>query len=72
MQSELFREFISVVFDGNQARAGKALGLSRSAVSRICNGGRGITPAIAQRIEQVSSGRYPKERFIWPEHKAAA
>lgn len=65
MQAELFREFVAEMFDGNRAKAAKALNLSRSAVSRICNGARGITPALAQRVETISGGRFPKESLVF-------
>jgi plasmid maintenance system antidote protein VapI len=65
----LFTEFIDTCFDGSQA---KALGVSRSMVSRIASGDRGISPELALRIERVSQGRYLKERFIWPEAQDAA
>lgn len=71
MSADLFNEFISVVYDGNQAKAAKAIGLTRSMVSRICCGRRSITPAVADRIEKASGGRYPKEQFIWPVREAA-
>lgn len=63
----MFNEFIAVVFDGNQSRAAEALGLDKSTVSRISKGQRSVTPAVAERIEAVSSGRFRKEAFIWPE-----
>lgn len=68
----LFTEFIDTCFDGSQASAAKALGVSRSMVSRIASGDRGISPELALRIERVSQGRYLKERFIWPEARDAA
>jgi plasmid maintenance system antidote protein VapI len=65
--AELFREFVGVVFDGNQSRAAEALEVDKSTVSRICNGDRRVSVALAQRVETVSEGRYRKEAFIWPE-----
>lgn len=67
MSKTLFTEFIGVVYDGNQAKAAAALCVDRSLVTRICAGDRGITPAMAEKIETLSEGRYRKERFIWPE-----
>lgn len=63
----LFRDFIDVTFDGNQAKAAQALGVTPSLVSRILRGERSITPAIAEKAEVLSEGRFAKERFIWPE-----
>lgn len=65
--ADLFNEFVAVVFDGNQSRAADALEVDKSTVSRIANGTRAITPALALRIETVSEGRYRKESFVWPE-----
>jgi plasmid maintenance system antidote protein VapI len=71
MSAATFTEFVAICFDGNQTKAGEALGLQRSHVSRICKGTRSITPALAARIEEVSEGRYTKEALIWPEGEAA-
>lgn len=71
MSASTFTEFVAVCFDGNQTKAGEALGLKRSHVSRLCSGERGITPALAAKVEQVSEGRYTKEALIWPEGEAA-
>lgn len=65
--TELFNDFVAVVFDGNQSRAADALGVDKSTVSRIAKGSRAITPAVALRIEEVSDRRYRKEAFVWPE-----
>lgn len=65
--TELFNDFVAVVFDGNQSRAADALGVDKSTVSRIAKGSRTITPAVALRIEEVSDRRYRKEAFVWPE-----
>ena len=65
--TELFNDFVAVVFDGNQSRAANALNVDKSTVSRIAKGVRAITPAVALRIEEVSEGRYRKEAFVWPE-----
>lgn len=67
MTSILFSDFVSQIFEGNQSRAADALGLTRSMVSRICTGSRGVTPDIALRIENASGGRFTKEQFVWPE-----
>ena len=71
MSANLFNEFVSVVFEGVQSRAADALGIDKSTVSRLCSGGRNVTPEIAQRIEELSDGRYRKEAFIWPDEAAA-
>jgi len=71
MSATLFAEFVSVCFDNNQARAAEALGVDRSHVNRICAGERGITPALAAKVEQVSEGRFRKEALIWPDEQAA-
>ena len=68
----LFVEFVDVLFEGNRARAGRALEIDASMVTRICQGERSVTPDVALKIEQVSSGRYRKEGFIWPEETLAA
>jgi len=67
MPASTFQEFVAVCFDGNQAKAAEALGLDRSHVWRICKGERGISPALAARVETVSEGRYAKEALIWPD-----
>lgn len=71
MATDLFNEFVSVCFDGVQTKAAEALGVDRSMVSRICAGDRGVSPELARRIEEVSDGRFRKERFIWPDAEAA-
>lgn len=71
MHTNLFSEFVAVVFDGVQSRAAEALGVDRSTVNRICSGDRNVTPDMAKRIEEVSDGRYRKEAFIWPDEAAA-
>jgi len=63
----LFRTYIDTAFNGNQALAARTLGVSRSMVSRILRGERGISPALAKRIEEASDGRFRKEQFIWAE-----
>lgn len=70
---ELFREFVDVMFDGVQAKAADALQVDKSLVSRLYNGARtSVSPALAERIEQISEGRYRKESFIWPQGGAEA
>ena len=61
-----------IAFVGSQAEAARRLGISEAQVSRIANGKRGVSPAVALRIEQVSEGRFAKEAFIWPESSEAA
>jgi len=63
----LFRTYIETAFNGNQALAARMLGVSRSMVSRIVRGERGISPALAKRIEEASDGQFRKEQFIWVE-----
>jgi plasmid maintenance system antidote protein VapI len=70
MSTELFTKLVAEVFEGSHAKTADAIGLTRSMVSRIASGDRGITPEVAQRLEQVSGGRYRKEQFIWPEESA--
>jgi len=41
-------------------------------MSRIANGKRGISPAVALRIERASEGRIRKEAIIWPESESEA
>lgn len=71
MASNLFNEFVDVMFDGVQSRAADALNLDKSTISRICSGDRSVTPDLALRIEEISGGRYRKEAFIWPSEQAA-
>jgi DNA-binding transcriptional regulator YdaS (Cro superfamily) len=66
MCKDLFLEFLAVSFEGNQSRAATALDCDRSLVNRILSGERGITPAMAEKIELLSEGRFRKEAFIWP------
>jgi hypothetical protein len=35
-------------------------------------GDRRFSPTIAKRIEDLSGGRYQKEKFVWPENDQAA
>ena len=65
--TELFNDFVAVVFDGNQSRAADALGWTSPLSAGDCQGSRAITPAVALRIEEVSDRRYRKEAFVWPE-----
>lgn len=65
--ADLFREYVEVMFDGNQSRAAEALGVDKSTISRLCAGSRRVTAPLALRIEESSDGRYRKESFIWPE-----
>lgn len=67
MSKHLFTEFVDLVYDGNQSKAAEALGVDRSLINRICAGDRAVTPAIAEKAETLSAGRFKKERFIWPE-----
>lgn len=70
MSQTLFREFVDVVYEGNQARAAEALDVDKSTVSRICGGTRGITPEMALQVERLSGGRYRKESLVWPDDEA--
>jgi DNA-binding transcriptional regulator YdaS (Cro superfamily) len=65
---ELFSQFIDTCYGGNRSAAAAALDIDPSMVSRICSGKRKVSPALAERIEQITSGRYTKEAFIWPEN----
>ena len=70
MATDLFNEFVAVIFDGVQSRAADALGVDKSTVSRLCSGERGrtgLSPELAAKIEEVSGGRFRKESFVWPE-----
>lgn len=61
----LFAQFVDVTFEGNQARAALALGLTKSMVSRLYNGHRNVSAEVAARAEKLSEGRFPKEHFIF-------
>lgn len=67
----LFSRFVAEVFDDNQSKAAAALHCNRSLVCRLCKGSRRVTPDMAAEIERLSSGRYARESFIWPDRKAA-
>jgi len=67
MSSNLFNEFVQAEYDGNQARVAEALQVSPALVSRMCSGVRGVSKAVAARIDELSQGRFQKERFIWPD-----
>lgn len=71
MSAQLFTEFVSTFYEGNQTKASEALGLKKSHVSRICSGERSVTPALAAKVEELSGGRYRKESLIWPDAEAA-
>jgi len=69
----LFAEFVDVVFAGVQARAAAALQVDKSFVSRLYRAkAPTVSPALAQRIELVSGGRYRRERFLWPDEASPA
>ncbi len=71
MQSTtLFNEFVDSLYGGSRVEAARALELDKSMVVRLCSGDRNVTPAVAQRIEKLSEGRFRKEAFIWPETAA--
>ena len=72
MSSALFSQFVDDLYGGSRARAAEALGLDASMVTRLCNGERAVSPAVALRIEQVSEGRFAKEAFIWPDARDEA
>lgn len=65
--TELLKEYIDVCHDGKQSSAADALGVDKSTINKILAGSRNITPALAEKIEQDSGGRYKKEQLIWPE-----
>lgn len=60
-----FLDFVS--WAGSQRAAADLLGLHESTISLIANGKRGITRELAERIEEVSEGKYRKEAVMWPE-----
>lgn len=60
---EEFKAFVAWV--GGPRDAAKALGIARSTVDAYRYGQRRIPPAIAERAEIISKGRYSKERMIW-------
>ncbi len=61
---ETFEDFCKWM--GSQRRAAEALGISEFKVSRIVNDRADLTPALAEKIEQVSHGLFKKERVLWP------
>ena len=68
----LFAQLVLTEFDGSQAAAGRALGIGRSMVSRLSRGERQVSPALAQRIQEATGGRFQRDAFIWPESSAPA
>ncbi len=71
MAQQLFNDFVAQYFRGSQSAAAHALGIDKSMVCRVIHGGRGVSPQLALKIEQISEGRFPKEQFIWPSSEAA-
>lgn len=67
MTTELIREYIDVCHSGNQASAARAVGVDKSTINKILGGKRKVTPALADRIEIDSKGRYRRDRLIWPD-----
>lgn len=61
---ETFEDFCNWM--GSQRRAAEALGISEFKVSRIVNDRAPVTPAIAEKVEEVSRGLFKKERVLWP------
>lgn len=59
-----FQDF--VVWAGGTRRAARQLDTSAARVSRIKTGKQPVTPALAEKIEQVSHGLFKKERVLWP------
>lgn len=65
-----FQDFVT--WAGGTRRAAKQLGTSAAKVSRIKNNRQPVTPAIAERVEEVSHGLFKKERVLWPSKNEAA
>lgn len=61
--SPLLTTFLSEY--ANQQEAANALGISVAYVSRLKSGLRRINPRIAQKIEEVSGGRYCRAALLW-------
>ena len=66
---DTFQDFVN--WAGGTRRAALQLGTSAARVSRIKNNRQPVTPAIAEKIEQVSHGLFKKERVLWPSKGAA-
>jgi len=56
--STVLNNYIMDLFNGNQTRAAEALGVTRSTISRILKGSRKISPKLAQKMEELSDGRF--------------
>ncbi|GHH52443.1 helix-turn-helix transcriptional regulator [[Pseudomonas] boreopolis] len=61
----LFNDFVTQIYGGNQARAARDIGVTRSHVSRLVSGDRAVTAEIADRCQQLSAGRFKREWFIF-------
>lgn len=57
---------------GGRRQAASILDLPYPTLSAICNGTRGISRAMAQRLEVASGGALKAERLVWVEAKAVA
>jgi len=64
------QEFVN--WAGSQSRAARMLKMSRQNMHRILHAQQGVTPEIAERIEEVSHGLFKKERVLWPDKSEAA
>jgi len=53
----------------SQRAAADALNCSEAQVSRLLNGSRNVTADLAQRIEEVSKGKYCKAVLLWGDKK---
>lgn len=49
----------------SQAEAAKVLGVSEAQISRLVNGQRKLTARLAERIEEITNGRYCKAALLW-------
>ena len=66
MQAQAMRDFVDRFCDGNQSEAARVLDVSRSIISLICSGSRGISTDLAARMEVASGGAIRKQDVIWP------
>lgn len=57
---------------GGREAAAEKLGLPYPTLCSICNGTRGVSRKMAQRLEVASGGALKAERLVWVEAKAVA
>ena len=62
---KLVEEF--TVYMGGPTKATKALAITQAMLWQMRKGGRGVSPAMAKRMELLSKGKFKREAFIWPE-----